>query len=324
MQAAVVLLARRLLFAVPAAWAAVTFAFLMLHFAPGGPAAALGGEHGAAGYLEDVTRVYGLDRPVHEIYLDWLGRVVRGDLGYSYRSQAKVIDLIAERVPVTLALMLPTLVLASAIGLGLGLWCAELPRRRGLWVTSTLIGLNAIPSYVLAQLLVLVFALELGWLPVQGLMDARASGDRDAARALQIARHLVLPVLSLTVAQLAYMALLTHERVRDELVSAYIVTARAKGLAENVVLRRHALPNAAPPIVALIGTRFASLVGGAVIIETVYALPGLGRLAVTAALARDHPTVLGIVLAAFVVILAVHFIADLILVALDPRLRQRQ
>ncbi len=311
------LVLRRALLGAVAVWFAASLGFLLVHLAPGGPAVALGGEHGAPGHLEEVTRAYGLDRPLPVLYVEWLRRLARGDLGLSYRAQVPVARLIAERAPVTLALMLPALLLASAAGIALGLAAAG-PRRGSRWVAGALAGLHAVPSYVVAQLLVLVFALGLGWFPVQGLVDARSDAtgvDLWAA----MAWRLTLPVLALALLQCAFVALLARARVAEELRQPYIATALAKGLSEREARRRHALPNAALPLLTLIGWRFGAIVGGSVVLETLFALPGLGRLVVTSALARDIPTVTGIVVVTCAVVVAVNVAVDAIAASLDPR-----
>ena len=267
-------------------------------------------------------RAYGLDRPLPVIYADWLRRLLMGDLGISYREQASVLTLIADRAPVTLAVMLPAIALAALAGLGLGLWAADpLRPRRGL--VGALAALHAMPSYVVAHGFVLLFALGLGLLPVQGLADARRALSGGAAL-LDVARHLMLPILALATVQLAFMALIVRARVLEEIRRPYVVTAQAKGASRRRVLLRHALPNAALPIVTLAGWRLGTVLGGTVIIETVFALPGLGRLAVTAAIARDHPTVIGIVLVASVVMVTVNLLVDLLSTVLHPRLGEPQ
>lgn len=309
----------RIVLGVVAVWLAASLAFVLVHLGPGGPAAVLAGESGAPGHLEEVSREFGLDRPLPTIYVDWLGRLIRGDLGMSYRAQVPVSTLIAERAPVTFALMVPALLLATLAGAVLGLVTADL--RRGSSIAAGLFaGLHAVPSYVVAQGLVLVFALGLGWFPVQGLVDARVQAD-PASRLAGMAWRLTLPVLSLATLQLAFMALLVRARVAEELRRPYAVTALAKGLTRSAIKQRHALPNAALPLVTLIGWRFGTIVGGSVVIETVYALPGLGRLAVTSAAARDFPTVIGVVLVSCAVVVAVNVVVDLLAVRLDPRIR---
>ena len=311
-------LLRRIVLGVVAVWLAATVAFVLVHAAPGGPAAALGGDFGAPGHLEEVTRAYGLDRPLPVLYTQWLGRLMAGDLGVSYRTQVPVLTLIAERAPVTIGLMLPALLLATVVGTGIGLAMAGM-RGGSRIVIGALAGLHAIPSYVVAQVLVLFLAVGLGWFPVQGLLDSRSSAT-GLDRGIEVLRHLTLPVLALATAQLAFVGLLVRARVGEEMRKPYVVTALAKGLSESAAKRRHALPNAAPSLVTLVGWRFGAMVGGSVVIETVFALPGLGRLAVTSALARDIPTVIGIVLVTCAVVVAANVIVDLVAHWLDPRI----
>lgn len=312
---------RRLTFVVGAIWLAATLAFLLIHLAPGGPAVALGGDSGAPGYLEEVTRIYGLDRPLHEVYLAWLGNVLRADLGFSYRSQQPVLTLVLDRLPVTLALVGPALVVSGLAGVALGL--AWLPRsnrpHRGF--VAAMAALHALPTYLVGQGLIVVFALWLGVLPVQGLVDEREPAG-GGARLVDMARHLVLPVLALALHHVAFMALLTRARVTGELSRPYIVTAAAKGLPSRAVERRHALPNALLGIVTLFGARLGAFVAGAVVVETVFALPGLGRLAVTSAIARDHPVVIGIVLFTTVIVVLGNLATDAAMHWLDPRLSE--
>lgn len=315
--AAVVL--RRLAFALPALLLAATVAFLLAHLAPGGPAVALGGEHGAEGYLEEVARRYGLDRPLWRIWLDWLGRLAVGDLGYSYRAQVPVLALILDRLPVTLALTVPAVLLSAGAGMALGLAGVPAPGRPRRVLVPLMAGLHAVPSYLVAQALVIVFALWLGVLPVQGLADDRAPAATAAGRVLDGLHHLVLPVIALTLHHLTFVALLTRARVAAEMARPYAATGLAKGLAVAAVRRRHALPNAVVPLVTLFGARLGSIAGGAVVVETVFGLPGLGRLAATSAIARDHPVVIGVVLVACAVIAIANLAVDVAVHWLDPR-----
>lgn len=316
-------LLRRLLFPVGAVWLAATLAFGLIHLAPGGPAIALGGESGAPGYLEEVARLYGLDRPLPEIYLAWMTDLLRGDLGFSYRSQQPVLRLILDRLPVTLALVGPAILLSALGGVALGLAQTPRPERPRQGFVAAMAALHALPSYLVGQGLIVVFALWLGLLPVQGLLDAR-SDSTGAGRQLDMAWHLVLPVLALALHHVAFVALLTRARVADELARPYIVTATAKGLSTSAVRRRHALPNALLGIVTLFGARLGSFVAGAVVVETVFALPGLGRLAVTSAVARDHPVVIGLVLVTTAIVVTGNVAADAALHWLDPRLGERE
>lgn len=319
----ILLALRRLGFALVTLWFAATLVFLLTHLAPGGPAMALGGESGAPGYAEEIARAYGLDRSLPAIYASWLSRLARGDWGHSYRTQESVISLIAGRLPVTLALMAQAIGLATWLGTALGLRSAGSKRRwRGL--AGWLAALYAVPSYVTGHALVLLLALTLGLFPVQGPGALPAPGQPIAmAGMVDVVHHFFLPVLTLTLGQLAFAALIVQARAQEELARPYIVTARAKGAGDRRTLLHHVLPNVALPVLVLLGWRLGNLIGGAVVIETVFALPGLGRLAVTSAAARDHPVVVGIVLFASFVMVSVNMVVDALACRLDPRLIDR-
>lgn len=314
------LLLRRLLLAVPTLLVAATIAFVLAHLAPGSPAAALGGDFGAPGLVEEIARIQGLDRPLPVIYVEWLLRLARGDLGFSFRAQAPVAELIRDRLGVTLLLGVSAVLLSVLLGVVLG--AAMATRSGGRVGLAALAVLQALPVYLLAQLLVLLFAVWLGLLPIQGLEDPRAPATGWAALLVERARHFALPVVALGLGQFGFVALLTRARLRQELGQLYVVTARSRGVGEAAVRFRHALPNALLPLLALFGNRIGALVGGALVIETVFALPGLGRLAVTAAVARDQPTVIGVVLVAALLILLANLAVDLLQLWLDPRQRE--
>ncbi len=313
------LLIRRLLLAAPTLLVAATIAFLLAYLAPGSPAAALGGDFGAPGLVEEIARAQGLDRPLPAIYAEWLLRLAQGDLGYSFRAQARVADLIRERLGVTLVLTLSAALVSMLVGIWIG--SAAAARRGGRWTVAALAAFQAIPAYLVAQLLVLVFALWLGLLPIQGLEDPRAPPSGVLDTLAERMRYLALPVAALAVSQISFVALLTRARLREELGRLYVTTARARGLTEPAARRRHALPNALLPLLTLFGSRVGALIGGALVIETVFALPGLGRLAVTAAVARDQPTVIGVVLVAALAIVLANFAVDALHLWLDPRQR---
>jgi peptide/nickel transport system permease protein len=316
-------LLRRSAFGLIALWAIGTFTFFLVHFAPGGPAVALGGEYGAPGYLEDVARQYGLDRPLWQIYLDYIGRLVRGDLGFSYRASAPVSALIAERLPVTLAIMLPSVILSAWLGVRLAEAFAARPKGGGRTAVALLAAFHAIPTYVVGLALVMALAVGLAWFPVHGLVDPRAPPSGFSETVLAWVCHLALPVLALALHQISFTALMTRARLREEMARPYFVTARAKGLSIGAALRRHALRNALLPVLTLSGTRLGVLVGGALVIETLFALPGLGRLAISAALARDHPTVIGVTIVGCAAIVVVNLAVDVAVAALDPRTSER-
>jgi peptide/nickel transport system permease protein len=309
-------LLRRLAFGIAALAIAASLAFLLAWHAPGGPAVGLAGEDGAPGQAEEIAARLGLDRPALLVWRDWMLRLAAGDLGTSWREQRSVAALLLERLSVTLALMLPAMLAAAAAGIALGVAAAARPWR---WPAAALAALHAVPGYVVAQLLVAALALGLGLLPVQGIADARAADPGWPDRL----RHLVLPVLALALHQLCFLALLVRAGVAAEMRLPYALAARARGLGAAATRRRHALPNAMLPVATLLAARLGGLVGGALVIETAFALPGLGRLAVTAAIARDHPVVIGTVLAATAAALAANLLADLAAMLIDPRQRHR-
>lgn len=308
----------RLAFGAFAVLASASIAFLLAWNAPGGPAVGLAGEYGAPGYLEEVAARYGLDRPMAEVWLGWMGRLLRGDLGQSWREQAPVARLILERLPLTLGLTLSAAALAALLGTAIGLAAARHPWR---WPVAALSALHAVPGYIVAQGLVLVFGLWLGLLPVQGISDAREPATGAAAILLERARHLLLPVLALALHQLCFTALLVRAGLLAQMRLPYVLAAQARGLSRNAAQCRHTLPNALLPVATLTAVRLGSLVGGALVIEVAFALPGLGRLAVSAAMARDHPVVIGTVVAACALAWLANLLADLAAPLLDPRLR---
>ena len=294
---------------------AALIGFTLCWHAPGGPAIGLYGQDLAPGQAEETLRRLGLDRPFPEAFAAWLARALTGDLGISWRSGAPVATILAERLPVTLALTIPAALLAALAGV-LGGVIASAVRAR--WPAAAFAALHAIPSYVTAGALVAIFALTLGWLPVGGLSDPRAA----APHALDIARHLVLPVAALATHQSAFLALVLRAGIAAEMARPYSLAARARGRSDWGARWHHAMPNAALPAITLFATRIGAALGGAVTVETAFALPGLGRLAVTAALARDHPVVLGCLLLATAAVILANLLADAVVATLDPRLRR--
>lgn len=306
------LIARRLMTAVPTLLAVAIGSFVLMRLAPGGP---FDGERP----LDPATRAalnaaYGLDRPLGEQLLTYLTRIGRGDFGPSlvYRDFT-VTELIAQGLPVSLTLGACALVLALTLGLGAGLIAALRPGRaadRALMLGATV--LTALPTFVSGPLLVLVFALGLGWLPVSGLSDDGLGGDP---------RYLVLPVIALTLPYTGAIAKLARAGLAGVLGEDHIRTARARGLPEHRVLIRHALKPALLPVASYLGPAAAGLLTGAVVIETVFALPGIGRYFVQGALNRDYPLVLGVVMLYAALIVLFNLLADLVYGWLDPRVR---
>jgi peptide/nickel transport system permease protein len=313
--------ARRLATVVPLLLAVAVATFLLIQLAPGDPIVALAGEDGDAGYYAMMRERFGLDRPLGERLLVYLGRVVRGDLGFSYRMQRPAAAVVLDRLPATLLLIAPALVLATTLGLGLGLLAARRPGSLGDTVLSTvaLVG-HAVPVFWLAQLLLLFFAYTLAWFPVQGMRDVRLqTGGWEVWR--DVAHHMVLPVTALTVQFLAPIARVARASLVEVLAHDYVRTARAKGLRGRVVLTRHALRNALLPVVTVIGAQVGFMFSGAVLTETVFAWPGLGRLLLGAMLARDLAIVGSMFLLLTTAVVVATLLVDLLYAALDPRIR---
>ncbi|HXG05425.1 MAG TPA: ABC transporter permease [Candidatus Binatia bacterium] len=314
--------ARRVVAAVPAVAVLITVTFVLVHLAPGDPVVALGGEHGDPAHHAFVRARFGLDRPWPEQLAVWVGRVLQGDLGASYVHGRPVIHLIAERMLPTFLLLGAALVVSTGLGLALGSLAARRARRPLdlLLRLGAAVGV-ALPSFWLAQLALLALALGLGWFPVQGLTDARRQLT-GLAWALDVLHHLALPAMVLAAAELALTTRLVRTGLLETLEADYVQTARAKGLDERRV-HHHALRNALLPVATVVGARVGMFLTGAVLVEVVFAWPGLGRLLVSAVETRDHPVLLGILLVASVTVIAANLVTDLACGWLDPRIRYR-
>ena len=308
-------LVRRLLSTVPVLLIVAVIVFLMLRLTPGDPAAVLAGDAANTEQIAEIRRGLGLDKSVPEQFIIWFGKLITGDLGQSYYYKTEVTTLIGQRLEPTVSLALITITIAVLVAVPLGVLAAW---RFGGWLDKSLMGFSvlgfSVPVFVLAYLLIWLVSLKLGWLPVQGY---RRLGNGFGPWLT----HLLLPAITLSVIYIALIARVTRASVLDTLGEDYIRTARAKGLPERKVLLRHALANAAVPIITVIGIGIALLIGGVVVTESVYAIPGLGRLTVDAVLARDFPTIQGVILLFSVVYVMINLIVDLSYVFFDPRIR---
>jgi peptide/nickel transport system permease protein len=304
------LLVARLLSALGVVAGVAVLVFLLIHVVPGDPVELMLGDGAPAVDREALRRSLGLDDPLGVQLGRYLERLVRLDLGTSIHSRRPVAALLAERIPATLELTLAALAVAIAIAVPLG-GLAAARRGRG-WdrgaMAFALAGAS-VPAFVLGPALVLVFSLGLGWLPVSG-REGPAS--------------LILPAVTLGTALAAVLSRMVRATLLDALAEDYVRTARAKGADERVVLLRHALPNAALPVVTVLGLQLGGLLGGAIITEAVFAWPGLGQLTVEAVLRRDYPVVQGCVLLVSVAYVAVNTATDLVYAWLDPRVRLRE
>lgn len=313
----------RLVQVVPTVAGILLIGFLLIHLAPGDPVLALAGENGDAEYYAFVRDKFGLDEPLTGQMLTYSANILGGDLGTSYTQGRPVLDIITERLGATVLLTGTALVVSTVGGILLGLLAASRPRGgRDIAVSTVSLGLYAAPVFWVGQVAILVLALWAGWFPVSGMTSARSDAT-GLAHALDVAHHMVLPVLVLASQELAAIARLTRAGLLDELGQDHIRTARAKGAPPRVVLLKHALRRALLPVVTVIGGRVGHLVAGTVVVEAVFAWPGVGRLLVTALQARDTPIVLGVFfVVAFSVVLA-NLATDLVYTRLDPRIRYR-
>ena len=297
--------------------AAALVIFIVLEILPGDPAAVTLGLNAAPEALAALRAEMGLDRPAAWRFLGWLAGLATGDLGLSYTYRVPVAQLIAERMAVTLPLALIAIGLAVAIGIPLGMWAAA---RHGRLVDAGIMAFAqaglAIPNFWFGLLLVLVFAIGLGWLPAGGFPGWQA-GAGPAFKAL------AMPALALALPQAAIIARVTRSAMLDTLQEDFVRTARAKGLAERTTLRRHALRNALIPVVTILGLQFSVLIAGAIIIENVFALPGLGRLVFQAIAQHDLIVVKDLVMLFAASAILINFAVELLYGLIDPRLRQR-
>ena len=306
---------RRLLATIPVMAIVAVIVFSLLYLTPGDPAAVLAGEQATTADIERLRMSLGLDEPYLVRFGQWLGGVVQGDLGTSIFSRRPVMDLIVQRLEPTIALSVASLAIAVLIAVPLGVVAAW--RSGGiidrLAMSFAVLGFS-LPVFVLSYLLIALISVELKWLPVQGYVPiAYGFGP--------FARHLVLPAVSLGIVNAALIARITRTTMLEVLNQDYIRTARAKGLSVRRVLVRHALKNAAVPIVTVIGIGFALLISGVVVTETVFNIPGLGRLTVDAILRRDYPVIQGVILVFSATYVIVNLLVDLSYRLFDPRIR---
>ena len=326
---------RRLLLLVPILLGLSVLVFLFVRALPGGPETALLGERSTPERVAQVRAAYGLDRPLPEQYLSYMGRVVRGDFGTSISTQRPVAEEISRRFPATVELAATAMTLAVAVGIPLGYVAA---RRRGSWLDGTttvgsLLGI-AIPVFALGYLLKYVFGVQLGLLPTQGrqsplittehptgfyVLDGLLTGDLPAA--WSAIEHLILPALALGTIPLAYVTRITRASVLEVVHEDYVRTAEAKGMTRGVVTRRHVLRNAMLPVATVIGLQTGLLLSGAILTETVFNINGMGKFMADAIFTRDFPVLQGGILFLAVVFVVVNLLVDLSYGLLDPRVR---
>jgi peptide/nickel transport system permease protein len=297
--------------------------FLLIHAAPGDPASVLAGESGSADpqFIAQLRHQFGLDQPLYMQLWIYVSSVMRGDLGVSHLQQRPVLDLIMERLPATLLLTGTAFAFALIVGIALG---AAAARRVGTWADSAItvvaLAFYATPIFWVGLMLVLVFSVTLDWLPSFGMNTVGADLHGWAA-VLDTSKYLVLPSLTLGLFYMAVYARLTRSAMLDVAGEDFIRTARAKGVPEGRILRRHILRNALLPVVTLAGIQAGQLIGGSVLVETVFAWPGIGRLAFDALLARDYQVLLGVFLTTAILVVLFNLATDLIYLVIDPRMQ---
>jgi len=313
-------LLRRLAQVLPTVAGLLVLNFSVIHLAPGDPVIALGGEHGDAAYYAFLRTRFGLDRPLPEQLVTYVTNVLRGDLGTSFVHGRPVLAVIAERLPATLLLAATALALSSVAGVGLGALAARHARRPADLTLSTVALLGyATPSFWLGQMALLALAVGTGLFPVQGMTDAR-NPQSGFGYLLDVLHHLALPALVLAANELALTSRLVRTGLLEALGTDYVRTARAKGLPEGLVIR-HALRNVMLPVITVIGSRAGMFLSGAVLVEVVFAWPGLGRLLLSSLLARDYPALLGMFMLISLGVVLANLITDLAYAWLDPRIR---
>ncbi|HET6236009.1 MAG TPA: ABC transporter permease [Acetobacteraceae bacterium] len=306
---------RRVLATIPVMLVVALFVFSLLYIAPGDPAAIIAGDQATPADVERIRESLGLDRPYLVRFGDWLWHILHGDLGTSIFTNLPVTHMIAQRIEPTLSLMLLTIVFSIVVAIPLGVLAAW---KHGTWIDRAVMVISvlgfSVPVFVFGYLLAYVFALTLDWLPVQGFTPISDG-------VWPFLQGLILPTVALGLIYVALLARITRATMLDVLSQDYVRTAKAKGVGQRAVLFVHALKNAAVPIITVIGNGVALLIGGAVVTESVFAIPGLGRLTVDAILRRDYPIIQGVVLLFSVTYVLVNLVVDLLYTVFDPRIR---
>jgi peptide/nickel transport system permease protein len=312
----------RIAWAVPIVLAILIINFLIVHLVPGDPVQALVGDFPTPpGYIEQVRQEFGLDQPIsHQLGL-YLWNLAQGNLGFSFANRQPVLGLILDRARLTLLLMLPALTLAAMLGVVFALAAAP---HAGSGYDSTMTALSligySVPIFWLGQLLVILFAIKLRWLPAQGMITLRNTPTGWAA-VWDVLWHLILPALSVTIFYTAIVARVARASLLETISQDYVLTARAKGLSRRAVLWRHVLPNSLIPVVTVIGYNFGYSLTGAILVETVFAWPGLGSLFITSIGNRDYPVLQGIFLLTAITVVIANVLTDMLYGVLDPRVR---
>lgn len=306
---------RRLLLLIPVFIVVAVVAFLILHIIPGSPAALMLGPEATTEQIDEITKALGLDKPLLEQFCLWSLELLKGDFGDSYYINMPVLSIILEKIPVTLSIAILAVLVAILLAVPLGVFSAIKHNTiyDQLFMTIAVLGIS-IPSFWLAIIFILIFSITFRCFPVQGYIPITESF-------LGWIRHLTLPAIALGIRHSALMARMTRSSMLEVLSADYIRTLRSKGLAEKAVVFKHALKNSLIPVVTVIGLSFTALLGGALIIETVFAVPGIGRLMLSSIQRRDYPVVQGILIIFAIICVIMNLLVDLTYVYLDPRIK---
>lgn len=306
---------QRILAAIPVMLVVAIFVFLLLRLTPGDPAAIIAGDVATPEQLERIRESLGLNDPLHIQFITWMGALLQGDFGTSVLSGTPVIEMIADRMEPTISLTLTTITLSVIIAVPLGVIAAW---KHGTVIDRLVMAISvvgfSVPVFVIAYVMISIFAMDLRWFPVQGF---KPIGDGMG----EFFSRIALPTFTLTLLYIALIARITRTSMLEILGEDYVRTARAKGLSEGRVLMAHALRNCSVPIITIIGIGVALLISGVVVTESVFNLPGLGRLTVDAVLARDYPVIQAVILLASLIYVVINLLIDIAYVLLDPRIR---
>ncbi len=309
---------------IPLIFGITLISFTVIHLAPGGPVEVETemSLKASAQARENMKKLYGLDKPLHVQYSDWLERFIKLDFGKSFVDGKKVINKIAERIPITLKINFLSLLLIFCIAIPIGVLSATKQYSLFDRITTIFVFMGfSTPHFWLALLCMFAFGVTLGWLPISGIQSIDTSGMGLMARIVDQAKHLILPVGISAFGGIAGLSRYSRSSMLEVIRQDYIRTARAKGLRESQVIRKHALRNALMPVVTILGLSVPGLIGGAVIFETIFSIPGMGQLFYQSTLSRDYPTIMGILVIGAVLTLIGNFLADLSYALIDPRVR---
>ncbi|TMV04555.1 ABC transporter permease [Brucella haematophila] len=310
-----VYLIKRILALVPVLLLVSIFVFLLLRLTPGDPAAILAGDAATTEQLERIRESMGLNEPILTQYFTWMGKILQGDLGVSLISGVPVLDMVSQRIGPTISIAVLTIIIAVLVAIPMGVVAAW---RHRSWIDYLVMSFSvlgfSVPVFLVGYVLLLIFSVNLGWLPVQGFKPISSGFGGFMQRA-------ILPALTLASIYIALIARMTRAAMLDVLGEDYIRTARAKGVSDRRLLFVHALKNAAVPVVTIVGTGFALLISGVVVTESIFNIPGIGRLTVDAVLARDYPVIQAMILLTSALYVFVNLLIDLSYTLFDPRIR---